>query len=327
MDLNNKKILFITPKFYEYEIKIRDTLVDAGADVKMVYDNLETINMFYRIFSLHITKYKKFFLERYYKKKLNENTGKYDIVFVISGASIDENIITLIKQYCNNDCKFIMYQWDSCRSNQNARKIADYFDKIFTFDIKDAEQLGWQYRPLFFIDSLVNETKLVKYDVCFLCSWHSKRADILKKIKTICEEKNLNLFYNMKVHILFLKHKFINKNDDMKDIDIKDVSFKSLSLKESYQKYGESRIVVDFTHPDQTGLTMRTIECVGNRCKMVTNNKLIKQADFYDPNNILVYEDVDIDIPQQFIDSPYQSISKEIYDYYSLKEWCREMIE
>lgn len=63
----------------------------------------------------------------------------------------------------------------------------------------------------------------------------------------------------------------------------------------------KSNIIVDYTHPQQTGFTMRTCEAIGHRCKLVTNNKNILKADFYIKDDIYVYDEDEFDIPIEFI--------------------------
>ena len=87
-----------------------------------------------------------------------------------------------------------------------------------------------------------------------------------------------------------------------------------------------SNIVVDYTHLSQTGFTMRTCEAIGHRCKLVTNNKLVKEADFYNENNVYIYDVDNFQIPESFINSPYQELSKEIYERYSISNWIKEII-
>ena len=84
---------------------------------------------------------------------------------------------------------------------------------------------------------------------------------------------------------------------------------------------------MDYTHPGQTGFTMRTIEALGNGCKLITNNPLVKDADFYDPNNILVYEGTDVEIPEWFVQTPYRKPDDAIYRKYSLTQWIADIFE
>lgn len=85
-------------------------------------------------------------------------------------------------------------------------------------------------------------------------------------------------------------------------------------------------MVIDYTHPAQTGFTMRTCEAIGHKCKLVTNNARVIDADFYDKNNVYVYNIEDFQIPKSFIDSPYHEIPQEILQNYSITNWLKDVI-
>lgn len=124
----------------------------------------------------------------------------------------------------------------------------------------------------------------------------------------------------------FVKERYLNRNTDFSGVSLKNVRFKSLSLENSNEIMAASNIVVDYTHLSQTGFTMRTCEAIGHRCKLVTNNKLVKEADFYNENNVYIYDVDNFQIPESFINSPYQELSKEIYERYSISNWIKEII-
>lgn len=84
--------------------------------------------------------------------------------------------------------------------------------------------------------------------------------------------------------------------------------------------------IVDYTHPNQTGFTMRTCEAIGNRCKLITNNKRIMDADFYNPNNIYVYDLDNLYIPYSFINNEYEELPEEIFERYSLENWLKDIL-
>ena len=64
------------------------------------------------------------------------------------------------------------------------------------------------------------------------------------------------------------------------------MSFKSLSSNEIVSYYDRSNIVLDISHPGQSGLTMRTFETIGAGKKLITTNADIKNYPFYNPENI-----------------------------------------
>ena len=325
MNLNKKKVLLVVPKYYHYEKEIKKALVEQGAKVIIIYDNLAGCNLYYRMYYIYMKKKYDTVIYKYYKKRL-KRIKKLDVVLAINASSINESIFELIKHYCREESKFYLYLWDSVKNNSHALSISSIFDKVYTFDIDDSQKYGWKYRPLFYVNRLTNSNAKKDIDVSYMCTWHSKRAQILRRIKKEIAEQDLVFYNNMYApFILFMKHKYINKNLEYKQVSLKEISFKSLSLKGCYKLYQKSKVVVDYTHPGQTGLTMSTIECLGNKCKLVTNNTLIKKADFYNENNILVYEDENVEIPREFISTPYESIPDNIYNYYSLKNWLKSI--
>ena len=87
----------------------------------------------------------------------------------------------------------------------------------------------------------------------------------------------------------------------------------------------ESKCILDSPQEGQTGLTIRTIECLGAKRKLITSNPEIKQYDFYKEENIIVYPD-DIECNTAFFSCPYQDIDWNIYNKYSLKSWLTRMI-
>ena len=104
------------------------------------------------------------------------------------------------------------------------------------------------------------------------------------------------------------------------------VNFEPLNLKETNTIYANSDIIVDYTHPLQVGLTMRTIESIGNRCRLVTNNKKVLECDFYHPNNIFVYEGDEVCIPDEFLNLEYTELNEEQYYYYSIDGWIDSVL-
>ena len=66
---------------------------------------------------------------------------------------------------------------------------------------------------------------------------------------------------------------------------------------------------------------MRCIETLGAKRKLITTNQAILEYDFYDENNILIVNREAPEIPIEFFSKPYQEISSEIYEKYSLDNW------
>ena len=71
---------------------------------------------------------------------------------------------------------------------------------------------------------------------------------------------------------------------------------------------------------------MRTIECMGNHCKLITNNKYIKTADFYSEDNIFIYDINNFKIPEEFMRKSFVELKTDIMSKYSLQGWLKEVL-
>lgn len=317
------------PKYFGYEKYIIKELEKRGAHVDLIFENLFDINTIYRFIRVFSTEFVNFLFYHYYMKKIQQiELDLLDSIIVIRGSTLTEPILEFLEENTKKSCKFIMYQWDSISNNPNALLIADYFDKILTFDPSDALKYSWIYRPLFYIPSLCNNENKKYIDVLYICSLHSKRLKILEKLKKYCEVNKLHIKYSVYAKpIIYIKFRFFDGKPDYKGTCFRDLSFKSLSLEETYKLYSSSKCVVDFAHPNQKGLTMRSIESVFSGCKLYTNNTTVVESDFYDKNNINVYEDVFIDLDLSFIFEPIHELNANLCDYYSLNHWIDDVFE
>lgn len=86
-----------------------------------------------------------------------------------------------------------------------------------------------------------------------------------------------------------------------------------------------TKCIIDINHPYQTGLTMRTIEMVGLKRKLMTTNANITEYDFYRPENQIVLDRKNLKLNIENINSDYIDIPEEVYQKYSLEYWVREI--
>ena len=71
---------------------------------------------------------------------------------------------------------------------------------------------------------------------------------------------------------------------------------------------------------------MRSIESIGHKCKLITNNINIYDEEFYDPRNVYVYDLNSFDIPMDFILSPYKDIKQDAYYRYTIDGWIDDVL-
>lgn len=328
-ELNNAKILFIGPKYFGYENDICNKLEELGAIVYYLPENIDYINPIYSAINKLPTKLSKKYFELYFINKIMKLDSKhFDFVFLIRGKLINENIMKYLKNK-NKNAKFIMYQWDSISNVENINKIFKYFDKIHTFDSKDYEKYSkdddkWKFRPLFYVDDFCIENNISEYDidVLFVGSYHSGRNLFINNIMEICKKEDLKfLSYLYIPKLYFIKRKLTSK--EFRAINFNEVKFKSLARHELIDLMKRTKTMIDYQAHSQNGLTIRTIESLGAKKKLITTNENIKEYDFYNPENIMIInkENIANPIDVGFITKAYANINENIYEKYSLKNW------
>ena len=320
MSLCGKKVLVILPKYFGYEEKIVSEIIKEGAEVKAVFENIDYYNKLYNIVLKIFSRKRNSILTKYYKKKCNGFS--HDVVFVIRGETLTPDFIEFY-QAKNKSAKWFLYQWDSIKNNNNAIKIAKFFDSVSTFDKADSEKMNWNYRPLFFLKES-QRTEKRKFSLSFIASLHSERANIYFKLKN--QNKNDYFLYLYSNMFHFFIQKYFRRASSFNVIKSGDVHFKSLSLEKTNDIMGQSDIIVDYTHPSQTGFTMRTCEAIGHRCKLITNNKMVLASDFFNENNVLLYEGDNITVPDDFILLEYKELPESIYRKYSISSWLKDIL-
>ena len=325
--LKNKKILYIGQNFFGYEKEIKLMMESMGAHVDY-YNERPNDNFLTKVLiRLRLKIIINVIINKYYSDLLLEiKNTRYDYVLILKIETIDEKILKKLKEN-QSDAEFILYMWDSIKNYRNNEKILPYFDKAFSFDRSDScLYKGLKFLPLFYIPAYENNVdNKIKYDLCFVGSAHSDRYQIVKKISQISNNLNLNmyvfLFLQSKAYYLFRKVFDKRMWQARKD----DFSFIPLSQEKILELISQSNVIIDIEHPGQTGLTMRTMEMLGSKKKLITTNKSISEYDFYNENNICIIDRDEIKIKKSFFDTPYVSIDAKIYEKYSLHNWIKSI--
>lgn len=323
--LKGRRILFFSWPFYQYPSAIEKTLKSLGADVT-TYLSAPTDNF------LEVRFLEKFeqLKGRYFQKVLDEVTGKeFDYIFIINAAIFPEYFLHNLADKFNNACK-ILYSWDSISVYPNALRLHKYFDYIYSFDFEDTKKYKYmRFLPLFYCDDLYNGllTSKFEYDFSFIGFGHTERYKFIKKIEKRANEEGwkycFKLYLPSILHYIrgkYIKGLFPNAKKN-------DFVYSPISLNNIQQITEQSKIVVDIELSNQSGLTMRTIETLGMRKKLITTNANIKNYDFYDECNILIVERDNPQIDVSFVVSNYKTLPEEIYEKYSLSHWLKVIFQ
>lgn len=264
------------------------------------------------------------YINRYYDTIIDQTkNNKYDYILFIKGESISKSIIDKLRSH-HPEAKIVMYVWDSIQNAKNAYRLKECFDKFCTFDGKDSIDYNIPLLPLFYIPDyaeIANQNNEKVYDMMFVGTIHSERYEFIKGIVKQIENAGGKCFtrYYFPSKVNYFKQKWDNPN--FRNAKISDFVFESMPKTQLLEYYAQSLIQIDMQDPLQAGLTMRTIETLGAKKKLITTNEHVREYDFYRPNNILVVDRKNPIIDASFITSPYEDVPDDIYRKYSISSW------
>lgn len=324
-----KKILLIAPVFFNYYKEMIKELEEMGFAVDYICDAPSNSNI-----SKAIGRINKKFIKISTKKYFREivlpkiSTVKYDKVLVVGGMTFafTPEMVAEIKKL-NPNALFALYQWDSEQNLPYSTGIHRFFDKVFSFDMNDCERDSiYTFLPLFYtrIYEEIGSKAVAsyKYDCSYVGTAHPQKYKDINAMSAFLAEKLKSqfIYHYMPSKLKFVYHKILAP--EFKKAKLSDFSFEKIAANEMMEIFKESKCVLDAPQAGQTGLTIRTIECLGAKRKLITTNKDIKKYDFYNENNILVFDD-GLDLSAPFFTSEYCELDEKIYTKYSLREWLR----
>lgn len=319
--MKSRSILYFDHEKTIYTRGIKKALEINGDKVDFItYDEFKGSN-FYR-------RYNKVAYQRERESKINDmfnfiRTKNYDLIFVKSPFSLDHKFFQRLSEYFPKTIK-INYNWSSVEK-YDFLPYRDYFDKVWSFDIKDCEKYGLDYYPLFYLPEFekigLNCRKF--YDISFIGSIFSDgRSDFLHNfLEHIRKEGLRHKFY------LYSPYRGYNLRLKFKKPSlIKYVGTKFLPLSKVLDIIKNSISMIDYPMDIQSGLTIRTFETIAAGLLLITTNNNIQREPFYNPDKIKIIKsdlsDFDTDCIKEYNPDWDGSFEK-----YSVTNWVRKITE
>ncbi|SDJ51365.1 CgeB family protein [Chryseobacterium jejuense] len=326
-EFKGKSIVIAIPNHFGLPQRFKENLEAIGLDVLVIPDNIKNkigfTNTLIHGYKKFIEGTKTFKREKKAELKLatqveflnKKNIETFDYALVIRPDMFSSELINIIKERS----KIITaYQWDGLDRFPLVYSKIDLFDRFFVFDVNDLSK-NEKLLPLtnFYFDDIPISKDDV--DVYFVGTYMKNRIDILLKLANKCEHLGLKTSINLNINSVEKAKKY--KKEPINIIT------KPMSFTENIINVSKSKIILDFANDIHYGISMRTFETIGYRKKLITNNKLVKKYDFYNPNNIFVIEDEKLDGLEKFLSIPYEDLPDEINTKYSFTNWIKYVLD
>lgn len=225
------------------------------------------------------------------------------------------NIITDIESI-NPNCKIIFWFWNRIEPRMANKIIKNRITFYWTFDYKDALNYKLHLNTQFYAESELNLNNYRKskinfnYDV-FFCGTDKGRLKKIELLKQYFDKENISYKLIVKA----------NENIENKYQGIQIVK-KDVEYNEIIASIKETRCILDLTNDFQTGLTIRTLEALFYSKLLITDNKNIKEAKFYNPKYIYIIGE-DKRSLNTFLSEGTPIYNDEQKKYYCIEEWVK----
>lgn len=252
---------------------------------------------------------KREILAKRINKKLLE-LPNYDLILVVSADWLPVKFISSLKRKTS---KLIGWFYDAAANYPRIPNMISSFDKAYTFEKADADKFNIEFLPNFNPYNTPLSKNEFKHYIFHISSERKNRENLLTQIA-----KQLNE-YAIPYDIRLISN---NKTDNQWI----QISNRKIPLSMVYQMLQKATIQIDIQRERQKGLSFRVFESIGLGQKLITTNEDIKNYDFYDPNNILIINPENIQIPREFLETDYKPLSKEVYEKYTLRNWVKKIL-
>lgn len=273
-NLKGKRILFIGNGFYNYEKNIEQEFVKRGAEVFYFSSSINITKYIFllKILTLILSDRQLFsLLSKKLLKVIKEQPDTIDYIFINKGVSFRKKHVELLNEKYPN-VPTVLYFWDSLNRVENKDLLLSSYSGIMTFDRLDSLRYNIKFRPLFYVIEDKVPCSDIKYDISFVGNMHSIRFAVLRKIKRMLISNGIN--YNFKLYInkyIYFIQKYIFHTISNEDDDILTTSV--IPYKDYLNISRHSNVILDISHPLQSGLTIRSIESIGLCKKILTTNE------------------------------------------------------
>lgn len=319
----NKKLFLAAPSDFEINKRIKQNLKKFGFEVilhtyvyrwsiptkDIIIHNYKKIIHKDRTYKTEIRKVRNEEWQKKYEQSIASDYKHFDYALFIRP---DQYSIEFVESIVAISDVSAAYQWDGMDRFPEVKEYTNLFNRFFVFDEHDLETYpSFHFITNFYFEKNTSEDNI--QDIFFIGSYLPERKELLNQVTKRFKDAGLRTNIN-----IFSLDKKLRKEKNI--FNIVDRFF---TFEENQENVKKSKFVLDISNSVHHGLSFRTFESLGYRKKLITNNTLVKQYDFYNPNNIFVFEDYEMNGFEEFIKTPYENIPEDIYNKYSFENWIK----
>ncbi len=221
---------------------------------------------------------------------------------VITDMVFDFHLYNALKRYCRPENIFLYYM--NLISPRTQKYMGLFPGRTCSFDKEDAEHFGIGYRHLPYSGKVAIRQGDSQYDTLFLGVEKGRGSEIQKAAWTLKK-------YGLNAKIMVV-------NSSYPQFQIPAY----IHYSEYLEYMAKSKSILELNVPGQTSCTLRFLESLFLKKKLITNNRQIIKDPYYDADNVFILGKDDLQDLPDFIAQPYQDKKQELTDL-TFENWLQ----
>ncbi len=252
----------------------------------------------------------------------SKNAEGYDMGIFINGIR-GRDVIEYFREK-NPNARIIMYYETPVEKRNKPKDYQGLGVEFVSFGRDNCEEWGMKYSHFYYdyydgtIEDIREEQKdfEVVNDIYF-CGYDKHRLEYLIELQNRFNKLGLS---NEMVVVRTPHKRYAKKFEKY----LSPGRFPYRVLAEGIYK---SKAILDIVEPGQRGITLRPMESIFFRKKLITNNPDVVNYDFYRKNNIFIIGQQPLEEIREFLDVPYEDVPIEIVRNYTVEAWMERFFE
>lgn len=298
MFANKEKVLFLwlnDKEFHAVKAKKRDVAVFQ------TYKKINDLNKILRRIQISVGLNK---IEMWLSNWKNE-LYKYETV-IIHASILTPPVVQYIRKKEPN-IRIIVWYWNPVDKCVDINKFKKYDCELWTFDEMDHEKYALNYNTQYYFNDVSLPKAGPSVDVFFVGGDKGRIVDLIS-LKSNLDEQGISNYFHI-------------TPTGKENAAYREYYSKRISYDDVLRHIASSKVIVDYVSDKQSGLTLRPLEALFFKRKLITNDKSIEKRDFYCKDNIFIIGKDDINDLAEFINRPYKEVDSEIVDQYDFSSW------
>ena len=230
---------------------------------------------------------------------------EYSVIIVY----VQKNSDKLFEYICSKKLpqqRVIAWYWNPVCQCLHPDKLRGLGCELWSFDPADCQKYGLNFNTTYYFNDLYLPPRSMEYVNVFFCGLDKGRKKVLDSIRMKLEQSELTCYF----HVIDEKAPLSQQ-------------LPRLSYQEYLAHLASSDGILDVLQEGQEGMTLRVMEALFHRKKLITTQKAIMKAEFYHPDNVFVIGEDDWVGIKDFLKRPLHSVPKEIVEKYDFSMWIR----